>query len=257
MGVLLQEALHIAPDTPEVVSFVGGGGKTTALFRLAHELKALGKKVLVTTTTNIAASETSQCDILMLNGCADLGALAALPAATMVCLGNGLLQGDICKIKSVEPAYIDELHAHRFFDFIVVEADGAKRKPIKAPTDYEPVIPRSTTAVIGVIGLDCLGKPVSEDIIHRCELFCACTGRKSGEMIDRESIIRLIMGENGLFKSAPAASRKIVLLNKADTEVLTQQGQQIVRELTRLQASVYGCIVASLQKENYLTARFA
>ena len=48
------EALGIDPAQAAQYSLVGGGGKTTAMFRLAHELKALGKKVLVTTTTNIA-----------------------------------------------------------------------------------------------------------------------------------------------------------------------------------------------------------
>ncbi len=157
--MLLQEALHIAPDTPAVVSFVGGGGKTTAMFRLAHELKALGKKVLVTTTTNIAEPEPGQCDMLMLEGCPDTALFTDVKPGMVVCLGGGLKNaGEVCKVQSVDPAFIDELCAKRLFDFILVEADGAKRKPIKAPADYEPVIPKSTTAVIGVIGLDCLGK---------------------------------------------------------------------------------------------------
>ena len=75
----------------------------------------------------------------------------------------------------------------RLFDFILVEADGAKRKPIKAPADYEPVIPSSTTLVIGVIGLDALGKAIDEETIHRCELFCSLTGKKAGNTIDREA----------------------------------------------------------------------
>ena len=245
---MLHEALGISLHKPAVIAFVGGGGKTTAMFRLAHELKALGKKVLVTTTTNIGAPEPGECDIAMLEGCTDLGELAALPAGTIVCLGGGLLHSEICKVKSVEPAFIDELHASGWFDCILVEADGAKRKPIKAPADYEPVIPQSTTLVIGVIGLDSLGKNVSEEIIHRRELFCACTGKKSGELIDRESIIKLILSENGLFKSAPAASRKFVLLNKADTESLILQGEQVAQELVRLYAQVHGCIIASLQQ---------
>ena len=171
--MLLHEALHIAPDTQAVVSFVGGGGKTTALFRLAHELKALKKKVLVTTTTNIAVPEPGQCDMLLLEGCPDTALFTEVNPGMVVCLGGGLKNaGEVCKVKSVDPSFIDELCAKRLFDFILVEADGAKRKPIKAPADYEPVIPKSTTAVIGVIGLDCLGKPVSEDIIHRCEIFC-------------------------------------------------------------------------------------
>ena len=254
---MLHEALGICLHKPEVIAFVGGGGKTTAMFLLAHELKALGKKVLVTTTTNIGVPEPGQCDITMLEGCTDLGELATLPAGTIVCLGGGLLHVEICKVRSVEPSFIDELHASGWFDCILVEADGAKRKPIKAPADYEPVIPESTTAVIGVIGLDSLGKDVSEENIHRCKLFCACTGKKPGEPIDRESIIRLITSENGLFKGAPAASQKVVLLNKADNELLVNQGEQIAQELARLHAPVHGCIVAALQQEVFFTARFA
>jgi len=255
--MMLHEALGICLHKPAVISFVGGGGKTTAMFRLAHELKSLGKKVLVTTTTNIGVPEPGQCDIAMLEGCTDLGELATLPAGTIVCLGGGLLHGEICKVKSVEPAFIDELHASSWFDCILVEADGAKRKPIKAPADYEPVIPKSTTLVIGVIGLDSLGKEISEENIHRCKLFCACTGRKPGDLIDKQSIIEIILAEKGLFKDAPAASRKVVLLNKADNELLLSQGEQIAQDLARLHAPVHGCIVAALQQEEFFTARFA
>lgn len=249
---MLHDALGISLYKPAVIAFVGGGGKTTAMFRLAHELKALGKKLLVTTTTNIAVPEPGQCDIAMLEGCTDLGQLATLPAGTIVCLGSGLVHGEICKVKSVEPAFIDELYASGWFDCILVEADGAKRKPIKAPADYEPVIPKSTTLVIGVIGLDSLGKAISEETVHRCKLFCSLTGKKAGELIDRGSIIKLILGKKGLFKGTPAASRKCVLLNKADTEVLIQQGKQVAQELVRMQASLDGCIIASLQQRTYM-----
>ena len=247
--MMLHEALGMSLHKPAVISLVGGGGKTAAMFLLARELKELGKKVLVTTTTNIGVPEPGQCDIALLEGCTDLGQLATLPAGTIVCLGSGLLHGKICKVKSVEPAFIDELHASGWFDCILVEADGAKRKPIKAPADYEPVIPESTTLVIGVIGLDALGKEISEENIHRLELFCACTGKNPGELIDRQSIIELILAEKGLFKGAPPSSRKVVLLNKADNELLVSQGEQIAQELARLHATMHGCIVAALQQE--------
>ncbi len=250
-AVSLSAALELDRNAPLVISIVGGGGKTTAMFMLAREIKALGKKVLVTTTTNIGVPEPGQCDIFMLEGCTDPGQLAAIPAATITCLGGGLIEGEICKVKSVDPAFIDELYAQNLFDCILVEADGAKRKPIKAPADYEPVIPTSTTLVIGVIGLDSLGKEVSEENIHRCALFCACTGNKPGELIDRASIIQLILAEKGLFKGAPAASRKVVLLNKADTAELRLHAEQIAQEILSLAAPVHGCIVASLLQGNY------
>ena len=246
----LAEALGIDVSAPCVISLVGGGGKTTAMFRLAHELKALGKKVLVTTTTNIGVPEPGQCDILMLEGCCDSSRLAAIPAATITCLGNGLIEGEICKVKSVEPAFIDELCAKRLFDCILVEADGAKRKPIKAPADYEPVIPKSTTLVIGVIGLEALGRSISEETIHRCELFCAVTGARTGAPINRDCMVKLITAGKGLFKNTPAACRKIVLLNKADTAELHGQAELIARELVKQQADL-DCIIASLQQSRY------
>jgi probable selenium-dependent hydroxylase accessory protein YqeC len=248
-AVSLTAALGIAVSAPCVISLVGGGGKTTAMFRLAHEMKALGKKVLVTTTTNIGVPEPGECDIVMIEGFRDFQQLADLPAASITCLGSGLIEGEILKVKSIAPETIDRLQAERIFDCILVEADGAKRKPIKAPADYEPIIPAAATLTIGVIGLDAVGKAVSEDNIHRCELFCACTGKKSGELVDRESIIRLILSEKGLFKNAPAGCRKIVLLNKADTKDLVHAGQEIARGLTG--SGVKGCIVASLQQSSY------
>jgi len=255
VAVLLQEALHIASDTPAVVSFVGGGGKTTAMFLLAGELKALGKKVLITTTTNIFVPEPWQCDEFMLEGCTGVDALAARSSGTITCLGNGVIDATPRKVKSIDPAFIDELRSAGHFDCILVEADGAKRKPVKAPAEYEPVIPSSTTLVMGVIGLDCLGKPVSEETVHRCGLFCACTGKKPGDMIDRESILRLILAKNGLFKGAPTGSRNVVLLNKADTPVLREQGECIARELGGLQAPGLGCVVASLRQKKFFAAR--
>ncbi len=51
----LSSAFRIQPH--DVVAFVGAGGKTTAMFRLAEELVTQGKRVVVTTTTKLAASQ--------------------------------------------------------------------------------------------------------------------------------------------------------------------------------------------------------
>ena len=44
----------------EVISLVGGGGKTTLMFALARELSLSGQKVITTTTTRIAADEPAK-----------------------------------------------------------------------------------------------------------------------------------------------------------------------------------------------------
>jgi probable selenium-dependent hydroxylase accessory protein YqeC len=253
----LAAALGLDPAAAGVISLVGGGGKTTAMFMLARELKALGKKVLVTTTTNIGVPEPGECDILLLEGFKDFEQLAALPAATITCLGSGLIDGEICKVKSIAPETVDCLQAEGIFDCILVEADGAKRKPIKAPADYEPVIPSSTTLVIGVIGLDALGQPIDESIVHRSEIFCSCTCKKPGDLSDSDCIIRLILAPKGLFKNASSASGKVVLLNKADSAEQQDEAAGIAYKLAAQQTDRFGCISASLQQKQFFTTRFA
>src|SRR5512145_2157330 len=51
----LRDALRV--QRGDVVAFIGAGGKTSALFRLGHELRREGWRVLATTTTRLARSE--------------------------------------------------------------------------------------------------------------------------------------------------------------------------------------------------------
>ena len=49
----LLEAFAIPLQEHMILAFTGGGGKTTAMFSLADELAAQGKRVIVTTSTHI------------------------------------------------------------------------------------------------------------------------------------------------------------------------------------------------------------
>ena len=51
----LARALRV--ERGAVVSFVGGGGKTTSMFRLATELSAAGFRIVSTTTTHISKEQ--------------------------------------------------------------------------------------------------------------------------------------------------------------------------------------------------------
>lgn len=231
----LYEALNMDLNISELISLVGAGGKTSTMFRLAKELKALGKKVLVTTTTNIALSETSKADHLFVYSSNDICCLSKVEPRTIVCLGGGILN-DKGKLKGIDREFIDEIYQKHLFDYIVVEADGSKRRPIKAPAHYEPVIPAGTTRVIGVIGLDALGKTITEDYVHRPNLFCSIMGKKMGDIIDRKCLTDLILSGNGLFKDAPRGCRKYVVFNKADHADLEKEAQMTVNELIEMQS---------------------
>ena len=64
-------------------------------------------------------------------------------------------------------------------DVMLVEADGAKHHPVKVPAEWEPVIPACADLVISVIGLDCLGQPISQSA-YRMERTSEISEEKSG-----------------------------------------------------------------------------
>ena len=100
---------------------------------------------------------------------------------------------------------------------LVIEADWAAQKPVKAPRPGEPVIPSCITLVAGCIGLDALGKPVSPEWVHRCDLFTRRFCTRGQRVIDREVIRNLILHPRGLFQNAPDGARRCVILNKTDS----------------------------------------
>ncbi len=221
------------PLSGAVVSIVGAGGKTRILFELGEHLANRGPDVLLTTTTNIFDPRWEpgrRFDQVLLG--ADLAEPFEEPREIPACreqgpsperrgrlivLGSREVPGT-GKLQGIHPSSMARLS--RDWAFVLVEADGAKHRSIKAPGDHEPVVPPSTGAVIGVVGLDCLGRPMDGATVHRPERFHAVTGCPMGAPIRPAHIATLTRAREGLFKGAPPGSRRILLLNKADRCVL-------------------------------------
>ncbi len=116
------------------------------------------------------------------------------------------------KLKGIDPSWVPALRQD--FDLVLVEADGSRQLPIKAPGPHEPVIPAGTDLVVGVLGLDGLGRPMDGQTVHRPERFAAITGCAAGAPIGWEHLAALLRHPEGLWKGASAA--RALLLNKAD-----------------------------------------
>jgi probable selenium-dependent hydroxylase accessory protein YqeC len=200
-----------------VVAFVGGGGKTSALFRLAGALEAAGHRVLVTTTTHLRDPRLEDfrpaLEVLVRPDLEAPPSEAVLPGAapglTVLLSREAEAPG---KMKGIHPGWVPALA--RLWDFVLVEADGAKGLPVKAPAPHEPVLPPGPVLVVGVLGLDCLGSPMGARTVHRPEYFGALTGCAPGEAIAWEHLAALVRHRAGLFKGA--AGPRALLLNKAD-----------------------------------------
>jgi probable selenium-dependent hydroxylase accessory protein YqeC len=245
MMTSLLEAFAIPPDRHELISLVGAGGKTTAMFALAQALKSLHKRVLVTTTTNIFYPEKDECDAVIVNEVPDANMFHGISGGTITVLGRTVVNER--KLAGVDKGFIEKLHQEGLFDCILVECDGSKRKPIKAPAHYEPVVPENTTRTIGVIGMDALGQPIDEEHVHRAEIFSAVVGRVLREPLDAQAVVELILLSRGLFKGVPETSLRYVLLNKADTGERRDCAAAIAAGLQRKAgARLERCVTAAL-----------
>lgn len=219
--------------TNEVISLVGGGGKTTLMFALAVELSSNGYKVIITTTTRIAASEPARYGSPFLLLEEDEAKLIQslheyLDKYSHITIVKGISKGKD-KLLGYAPEIIDRIAALSLAD-IIVEADGARGKSIKAPNATEPVIPASTTLVIPVVGMDALGARLSEENAFRAEIVSRITGLTIGEPITEDAIATLITHPQGITKGAPATARIVPLLNKTDESNISM-GKDIARKI--------------------------
>lgn len=218
----------------EVVAFVGGGGKTTALFHLADELVTQGKRVVTTTTTRIFASqiqlapqhlrlETGEFD-------ADVVQEALARNPHLLIIGATSQDG---KAFGVEPAWIDALAASGVADVILVEADGSRMRPFKAPAGHEPVVPESTTLLVPVVGMDVLNKPLNDENVHRAELVAQLADIPLETRLTPEHIARVLAHPQGGLKNRPASARAIPLINKVETDAQNADALEIARHLLK------------------------
>jgi molybdenum cofactor cytidylyltransferase len=227
----LSRALHI--QHKDVVALTGGGGKTTLMFRLADELVAAGQRVVTTMTTKIFVSQMARAPIcLVCHG--EHALLAQLPEALsehghVLVAGGTAVEED--KAAGVPPEFVDRLAAHGAVDAVIVEADGSRRRPFKAPAAHEPVVPACATVVVPVVGLDVLGRPLTADAVHRPELAAALAGAALGDPVTPELIAAVLVHPAGGAKGLPPGARLIPFLNKAEDPGLLTAARRIARLL--------------------------
>lgn len=198
----LQHLLQIEPAKNRVIAFVGGGGKTTLIYELARELAGVGKQVLVTTTTHMKEPEKRW----------EADHTVGVPC-----------EEQPGKIKGVSEEAYRKLKDR--CDILLVEADGAKRKPLKAPAEHEPVIPKNVDMVIGMAGASAIGKTIEEGC-HRAELVGKLLGKNITEVITVEDLIKVLKSEQGQKKQVSQTYRMVI----GQADLLTKEQRKRLEE---------------------------
>jgi probable selenium-dependent hydroxylase accessory protein YqeC len=223
-----------------MVCFVGAGGKTSLMFKLAAELATSGQSVLTTTTTKIRTPTAKQSPHVILAASIpeiEKKTRKAIDQWIHISAASKEMPAEKGKLIGYPPGIVDELQQKSLAKWILVEADGAAGKPLKAPAEHEPVLPKNAHTVVAVIGLDSVGEPLDEKSVFRPELFSRISGIGMGATITAQAIVSALEDEQGLLKKCPPRAIKMLFLNKADTPKRLETGQKIARLITENRTS--------------------
>ncbi|MCK4898829.1 MAG: putative selenium-dependent hydroxylase accessory protein YqeC, partial [Anaerolineales bacterium] len=254
----LLDALRVVKN-PRLV-LVGAGGKTTTLFRLARELQP---PVIVTATTHLATDQLSLADhLILVERPKDLATLAGHQIQDVTLITGPEIEDD--RMQGVEAEILESiLNLANSQEYpLLIEADGSRKLPLKAPADHEPAIPVLGSlgaaqswldAVIVVAGLSGLGKPLTSDWVHRPERFAELSGLDIGAKITPDALGRVLTHPSGGLKNIPANARRVLLLNQADTLDLQAQAQRVIlrgSSVASLLSSYNAVIIASIKSDH-------
>ena len=227
--VTLDFSHMVRRDPPGIVCLVGGGGKTTLLYALGRALGTADTPSLCTTTTRIFPPEAEQCRLVLST---DPQKLEVPDGLTVFCAAGPAPAGSP-KLLGFPPEALDALSLRRPEWSILVEADGAAGRPVKAPLPHEPVIPSRTRAVVAVFGLSGLNRPLTDDSAFRLEHTARIAGIAPGDTLTPAAAARLFRHAEGLFQHSPAGAERFVFLNQADLPGAHEAGTVLAEILLR------------------------
>ncbi len=200
-----------------VIALTGAGGKSTLLFRLGDELAAAGRPALLTTTTRLWARQADRAPFVLIS--ASEQTLAFELPTSLRGYGQALAlagpAGEPGKLAGLAPEVVCRLAALAEVGAVVVEADGARERLLKAPAAHEPVVPGCATHVITVAGMAAVGQPLDAASVHRPELAATLAGLQPGDTLTPEAVAALLIDPAGGRKGCPAGAAPLLYLNLA------------------------------------------
>lgn len=220
----LQDALGLDLKKQNIISLVGGGGKTTTMCRLQKEYENAHIPSIVTTTTHIQSLEEEW----FLGEPSIKGLKERLETFGKAWCGEVTKKG---KLQSFPESFLKEMVSLGYPT--IIEADGARRCPCKAPGSQEPVLVPETTVVLALYGMDALGKQIKE-ICFRPELVARILEKTEEDILTPHDLAVLAASEHGGRKSVTEQMDYQVLLNKADGQKEQDAARQIAKELMHL-----------------------
>ncbi len=201
---------------------LGSGGKTSLLALLARELARRHARVLVSTSTRVypfpglplvedpaaLPAAFARARAVFLGRQLDAPGGGAVAGATGAAAG-----GEAGKLAGPQP--LDPAALRGLADVVLLEADGARGRPLKVHLPHDPLVPAEAELALLVVGASALARPAGDASVHRLEQAPAHWGLRAGETPTPQQVARLLLAADGyLGKTGSVPTR--ILINQAE-----------------------------------------
>lgn len=210
----MDDILDLLGARTGLVCAVGAGGKKTTLYWLA--MQHPGRVGLTSTVLTAHFPRQLGAHVVI----ADEGQIASLviEAATsrrLVAFAHPSKKK--ARHAGLSESSLDEIRRAAVFDVLLVKADGARTRWIKAPADQEPAIHSAASTVIPVVSAKAIGARLTDESAHRSERLASLTGARPGEPITPEHVASLLSDQRGALKGIGDAE-VVPVINMVDDE---------------------------------------
>ena len=243
----LQTAFNINPG--EIISLVGAGGKTSLLVQLGYELRDDGWRVLATTSTRIAVQQLRLVpNALQVNNNWD-EISEALNVYGFVFLYDQIIDD---KVTGIPANLISTLVDSVDSDVLIIEADGARKLPFKAPKEHEPVISAESSLVIPIASVSAIGKPLDAEHVYHPQAMIDTFGYYEGHSIYPSWIADVMSHPDLGLKGIPKNARVIGLLNQTPAKGYLRGRARAMARIMLRSKRYSGIAIGNLRSEQQI-----
>ncbi|HEX9654493.1 MAG TPA: selenium cofactor biosynthesis protein YqeC [bacterium] len=224
----------------QIVSFIGGGGKSSLLQTIGKELALQNLRVVLTSTTKFQPFPQIGL-VLVKDGRSYLSELKTLLDEIKVVQ----VAGDYHKkdrFLGVSVVTVQELS--RLADVVLIEADGCRQRSLKTHRENEPVIPSFSTTIVIICGCDVVGEPLNAETVHRAQLFSEKWHLPLNEILTPEIISKELLSPKSYLRNVPIRAAIRLFISKADSNPI---GGKLLSEHL-LRKTEYPIFLGSIQR---------
>jgi probable selenium-dependent hydroxylase accessory protein YqeC len=227
---------QFAFESHTLVNFVGGGGKTILIHKLMDECCAAGP-ALCTATTRIHPPDPteelvviSSDNIFILKRIVEQISRDCSDHSYKMIVARHFMSPNLLRgVPSDFLAGVDR----KLFPILFNEADGAASFSLKLPREDEPVLMENAEYLVPVIGLDCLGRPLGQEVLFRWQTQAERFSLRAGELITPELAAGILMHQQGVCKQWKPGVSIIPFINKVDRPAQDSAAMDLAHSILR------------------------